>query len=667
MVDEYGIRAFIRVGIHYRGISYGTLSLHQCIDSREWKEHEIELLRDLGTQIGVAVYQADLYEQERQTAIREGLIRRIIQSVHSAIRLDDKVQEIATQLGEALNTDHVFIARYEPKTHRLTPPSREYRSSGDIPSLLQSERFSTVFQELGWFLDQLCETGEPIQFDQHTAGLLPSTMDYLTAQRICSGLALGITYGEECLAILFIHQVRTPRQWSDAEIEMIQTIARQSGIAIFQSELYRNELDAKENFHKLYDWEKKTRRVIQELGQTLNTQQLMYKLADNMGGILNADACYILQFDQQKPCPVEIEFLRHSSLPSLRGNVAPWHTCGLYEKLIYGQPVFIADTQALDGELNPDWRIWLKEGQVGSLAMVPILSGQEVISALILHTRSPRHWEENEIVFLRIIGEQATNSILQSLAKESIEKANQRKSEFLAVMSHELRTPLNAVIGYSDMLLQGLGNTPEKLERYAHNISISGHHLLDMVNDILDVSKVEAGQLNLFPTIIELPNLISEIKGIFQDLAFRKNIQLSFVLAPDLAGVIADPVRLKQICLNLINNAIKFNLEGGQVEVRMRTSPDGQWFICDVEDSGIGIPKNKLMELFQPFSQIDTSYSRQQEGTGLGLALTKRLVELHGGTITVDSIEGVRSIFTFTLPTHGPSGLEVTEISLQSV
>lgn len=256
------------------------------------------------------------------------------------------------------------------------------------------------------------------------------------------------------------------------------------------------------------------------------------------------------------------------------------------------------------------------------------------------------------IIFSELITERKKEQEALKQAKEEAEIANRKKSEFLAMISHELRTPLNAVIGFSEMLVNGMGGRSlnEKEQRYLHNILISGNHLLELINELLDVSKVEANRMELSLEQVELKPLLEHSRMTVEELAKKKNVQLVFDIQPEIGSIQADPLRLKQILFNLLSNAIKFNHEGGRVTIKM--FPEEQWLVCAIQDTGIGIPKDKWSELFQPFSQLDTSYARREEGTGLGLALTKHLVELHGGTITVESEVDIGSTFTFRLPIH---------------
>ncbi len=238
-------------------------------------------------------------------------------------------------------------------------------------------------------------------------------------------------------------------------------------------------------------------------------------------------------------------------------------------------------------------------------------------------------------------------------AKEAAEEANRKKSQFLTNMSHELRTPLNSVIGYSEMMVRNMaGPLTEKQAKYVNNIATSGHHLLAMVNDILDLAKAEAGKIELKIEHIQLRPFVDQLLDLLNVNAQQKHVHIQCHIQPQLDGIHADPDRLRQIFFNLMSNAIKFNQDFGHVTVNVFKTADNQWVVSEIQDTGIGIAEGKLPMLFSEFYQVDSSISRQYEGTGLGLALTKRLVELHGGRITVESLEGSGSVFTFFLPAN---------------
>ncbi len=237
-------------------------------------------------------------------------------------------------------------------------------------------------------------------------------------------------------------------------------------------------------------------------------------------------------------------------------------------------------------------------------------------------------------------------------AKEAAESASHNKSQFLANISHEFRTPLNAIIGFSELMIEGhAGPLNTKQSRYTQNILISGKHLLDMINDILDLSKVEAGKFEIQPVWLPVKPLLAEVFQVIDSINRTKNVIIKLDVQDGLVSVYADPMRLKQILVNLLNNAVKFNRPNGNVMLRMSFSEeDGPILICQISDTGVGIPPEKLSHMFQEFYQANTSYTRSHEGTGLGLALTKRLVELHGGRISLESKVNQGTTVTFELP-----------------
>ena len=268
-----------------------------------------------------------------------------------------------------------------------------------------------------------------------------------------------------------------------------------------------------------------------------------------------------------------------------------------------------------------------------------------------------------------------------------LEEASQMKSEFLANMSHELRTPLNAIMGFSEVLKDGmLGELTEQQRGFIGNIFNSGQHLLALINDILDLSKVEAGKMTLDLAPVQVASLFVNSLSIVREKATLRRIRLAMDAVEDLGAILADSRKVKQIVYNLLSNAVKFTAEGGQVTLHtsrvLRAAvgrPTGTWigqkgfplpandfteFLkISVTDTGIGISPDALEHLFQPFSQIDSGLSRRFEGTGLGLAMVKSLAELHGGTVTVESSPGAGSCFTVCLPLRLTNSPEVAAVA----
>ena len=231
-----------------------------------------------------------------------------------------------------------------------------------------------------------------------------------------------------------------------------------------------------------------------------------------------------------------------------------------------------------------------------------------------------------------------------------VQEANRLKSEFLANMSHELRTPLNAIIGFTELMHDGkVGPLKADQTEYLGDILTSSRHLLQLINDVLDLSKVESGKMEFRPEPVDLKRTVTEVRDILRSIAGAKRITVGTEIDPDLGQVMADPAKLKQVLYNYLSNALKFTPESGHVTVRaLAEGPDR--FRLEVEDTGIGIKPEDIGRLFVEFQQFDASAAKKYPGTGLGLALTKRLVEAQGGHVGVQSTPGMGSLFYAVLP-----------------
>jgi len=365
-----------------------------------------------------------------------------------------------------------------------------------------------------------------------------------------------------------------------------------------------------------------------------------------------------------KPVVAEMEVLLKQPIPYGQGL--------LWQVVEMGQPLFVENyhqhPQAIQGFRHPGI------GQLG-IFPIPAASGT-IIGVLTLESRSWQKLEEAPqqdmlLAACRTLGAAIERAQAQEHLRQAncdLAKACQLKSEFLASMSHELRTPLNSILGFSDLMMrQTAGSLSDRQLNYVKAIESSGQHLLSLINDILDLSKIEAGkaELNLQP--VSIPELCTASLKMIHPRAEKKGLALSLELDYRLAQANLDERRTRQILINLLANAVKFTPEGGQIKLSGRLAygsqlleefrpdcspinPQTPYLCLEVKDSGIGIPRDKWHLLFRPFQQVDASLTRRHEGTGLGLALTKRLAELHGGTVSVESQEGVGSSFKAWLP-----------------
>jgi signal transduction histidine kinase len=291
-----------------------------------------------------------------------------------------------------------------------------------------------------------------------------------------------------------------------------------------------------------------------------------------------------------------------------------------------------------------------------SLLAVPLLFEQKIMGALTIYRRQTGRFAPEIVNLLQTFATQSVLAIQNArLFREiedkgrQLEAANRHKSEFLANVSHELRTPLNAIIGGSEVLQERLfGELNEKQAEYTDDILSSGRHLLSLINDILDLSKIEAGRMELEVTTFHLPDAIENALLLIRERASRHGIKLDRVIDDRLGDFTGDERKVKQILVNLLTNAVKFTPEGGQIKVEATLGDSA--VIISVTDTGIGIAKEDQEAIFEEFRQVGTNYAQKREGTGLGLSLTRKFVELHGGQIWVESELGKGATFTFTLP-----------------
>jgi len=308
----------------------------------------------------------------------------------------------------------------------------------------------------------------------------------------------------------------------------------------------------------------------------------------------------------------------------------------------------------LEEPTYPTREIMKREGFRALLA-VPLLREDRLIGGLVVRRRAPGQFQKETVDLLQTFATQSALAIQNArLFREikakgrELEIASKHKSDFLANMSHELRTPLNAILGYTELILDNIyGDVPETIHEVLERVEKNGRHLLGLINDVLDLSKIEAGQLVLSLDDYSMKEVVHTVFTAVESLAAEKNLELKVSVSPEVTNGMGDQQRISQVFLNLVGNAIKFT-EAGEVRIEARASNDT--FVVSVSDTGPGLSEADQQRIFEEFHQVDGSSTRKKGGTGLGLSIAKRIVEMHGGRIWVESTVGKGSTFWFTLP-----------------
>jgi signal transduction histidine kinase len=447
-----------------------------------------------------------------------------------------------------------------------------------------------------------------------------------------------------------------PRPYTEKEIALLKTFADQGVIAVENVRLFR-ELETRT---------RELSRSVQELtalGEvsravtaTLDVETVLQTVVSHASRLAAADGGSIFEYDEASR-----EFLlraTHAYDPELAAvlqAMPPRMGEGVIgSAAARREPMQVADILR-EGAYQSRFRDVLLRVGYRALLAVPLVREDQVIGALSVNRKAPGEFPPGVIELLRTFATQSALAIqnarlfreIETKSRE-LEVASRHKSQFLANMSHELRTPLNAILGYTELLVDGIyGDLPAKVGDVMTRIDRSGKHLLGLINDVLDLSKIEAGQLELALADYSLQEMVHAVVTQVESLAAEKGLGLRVAVAPGLPAGRGDERRLAQVLLNLVGNAIKFTEVG---EVRIAARVDGDAFVVAVADTGPGIPEADRSRIFEEFQQADSSNTRRKGGTGLGLSIARRIVELHGGRVWVESTVGRGSTFSFRVP-----------------
>lgn len=487
--------------------------------------------------------------------------------------------------------------------------------------------------------------------DVQTGDEFPLTKAKGLAYGVRTSLAMPLLHEGVPMGVILMRRTEV-RPFSDKEIALVKTFVDQAAMAFENGQLFR-EIDARN--HDLAEslaQQTATSEILRVIASSpTDLQPVLNTVAENAARICEANDALIYRFDGRRFEGVA----DYGPLPGNLGKGRP----GFDRLSVPGRAVIDRKTvhvhdlsEVPTSELRADF---LRKHGTRTVLATPLLRKGTPIGVIMIRRMEVRPFSDRQIALLETFADQAVIAIENvrlfreiQVKNEQLETASRYKSQFLANMSHELRTPLNGILGLTEMILDKIyGEVPEKIRSALDDVQASGRHLLNLINDVLDLSKIEAGRATLSLQEYSMREVVQAIFTAMQPLAAAKHLKLKIRMPPDLPPGKGDQRRITQVLMNLVGNAIKF-AESGEVRVEAKAA-DGS-FLVSVSDSGPGIAPADQERIFEEFQQVDGSSSRAKGGTGLGLAIAKRIIEMHGGRIWVESKVGAGSTFTFSLP-----------------
>jgi len=651
-------RSILAVPMLHDGAPIGAIVITRSEEGPFAAGH-VELLKTFADQAVIAVENVRLFKElearnrdltvalEQQTATSE--ILRVISSSQTDVQpvFDTIVKSAMTLCGGLFSALFQFDGEFihQVAQHNFTPealeaqrrvfPARPNRGQGASRAILE--------RAVVHIPDVDADTEYRHQAVAHAIGFR-------------SGLFVPMLREGAPIGVIMVARAK-PGPFSDNEIELLKTFADQAVIAIENARLFK-ELQARTGeLTRSVEQLTALGEVSQALSSTLDVETVLNTIVSHASQLAGAAGCSIYEYDEAAE-QFELRATHNYDAGFVEAiRAAPLRKGeGLMGRATeMREPIQIPDiTQP--GAYQSSVRDTLIRFGYRALLSVPLLREEQIIGSLSLTRKEPGEYSPEVIEVLKTFATQSALAIqnarlFREIADKSrqLEVASRHKSEFLANMSHELRTPLNAIIGFSEVLNERMfGELNAKQEEYLKDIHASGQHLLSLINDILDLSKIEAGRMELELTDFDLPAAMDNAVTLVRERASRRGVTLEMAVEERVGVIRGDERKIRQVLLNLLSNAIKFTPEGGRIEIGAALR-DGAVEVS-VSDTGVGIAPEDQEAVFEEFRQVGASAAKQ-EGTGLGLALCRKFVELHGGKIRVTSAVGAGSTFTFRLPT----------------
>jgi signal transduction histidine kinase/putative methionine-R-sulfoxide reductase with GAF domain len=626
-----------------------------------FSEQDCRRLMALANQAAIAIQNLRLLEETKRRASQLETAAEIARHTSATLALDNLLKRAVTMICDRYGYYHasIFLVDADEKFAVLLA------STGEAGEKMLEQKYQLPVGSRS-IIGYVTESGEMLVINDvnkdpihHPHPLLPETR---------SELGIPLKIGPRVIGALNV-QSNTSDGFIPEDTSVLQTLADQITVAVDNARSYEIAQQAIEE----------SRQRVQELSVLFNTSQALASATMESQEIANIIARRFLEVFKLPKCSISMiepesgELLTIFSLARGKngayqemfptgeaGKPSPLNGYAEIQQVIDGLTPLIVKVNDID--INPATQVYLQQIGASLLVLLPLAVKGQAIGIITLEA-----WDElasfnlTQTTLAVTLANAAAAALenarlyeVQLSTSEKLREVDKLKSQFLANMSHELRTPLNSIIGFSRVILKGIDGPISELQQQDLNaIYSAGQHLLNLINDILDISKIEAGKMELsFVDDVNLADLINSVLSTAVGLVKDKPIRLEQIIPADLPTLRADPTRLRQVILNLLSNAAKFTERGSiTIEAGIQTPQPGQSeIIIKVTDTGIGISLEHQKNLFQPFTQVDGSATRKTGGSGLGLSISRLLVEIHGGQIGVESTEGKGSCFYFTLP-----------------